>query len=150
MGDRFSNLMEAIDSIEVEIGKVFKKSSIYVTEAWGNTDQKAFLNQALSIRTRQNGLEILSNIQKIEKKMGRVRTVHWGPRLIDIDIIFLGKSIINLPKLKIPHPLMHKRKFVLIPSNEIASHFTHPILKKQIRTLLKNCKDESEVTIYNE
>lgn len=146
MGDRAQNLNVAIAFIEKEVGQVFAKSSVYETAAWGKTDQPGFLNQAIGVRTNLLPLEMLKCLLTIEQKMGRVRLERWGQRLIDIDIIFYENVIVlDDSDLQLPHPEMHKRRFVLEPLSEIAGNFVHPIFKEKVSSILSNLSDELTV-----
>lgn len=135
IGDRFHNLSKAREAIS-GFATIDTASSLYETEAWGYTDQAAFLNQVVSIQTKLSPLKLLKKIKKIEQQLGREESFRWGPRLIDIDILFYGKRIVNLPILTIPHKNLHNRAFVLIPLAEIAPDFIHPIFKKSVQDLL--------------
>ncbi|MFN0254462.1 2-amino-4-hydroxy-6-hydroxymethyldihydropteridine diphosphokinase [Pedobacter ureilyticus] len=150
LGDRAQNLNTAIAFIEKEVGEVFKKSSVYETAAWGKTDQPGFLNLALGVKTEVEPLVLLNILLGIEQKMGRVRLERWGERLIDIDIIFYADRIVNNEELTLPHPEMHKRRFVLEPLNEIAADFVHPTLKEKVSSILSNLTDELTVEKINE
>ncbi|MNK04678.1 Bifunctional folate synthesis protein [compost metagenome] len=154
LGDRAKNLNTAIAFIEEEIGAIFAKSSVYETAAWGKTDQPGFLNQAVGLRSGLEPLPLLKLLLAIEQKMGRVRLERWGERLIDIDIIFYGEAIIlDSSDLILPHPEMHKRRFVLEPLNEIAENFIHPIFKEKVSSILSNLSDEltvEKLTKYND
>lgn len=150
LGDRAQNLNTAIAFIEKEVGEVFKKSSVYETAAWGKTDQPGFLNLALGVKTEVEPLVLLNILLGIEQKMGRVRLKRWGERLIDIDIIFYADRIVNNEELTLPHPEMHKRRFVLEPLNEIAADFVHPTLKEKVSSILSNLTDELTVEKINE
>lgn len=146
MGDRNSNLQQAIALIESEIGNVIAASSVYETAPWGKTDQPGFLNQAVGVKTALLPLELLQVMLDIEKKMGRVRLEKWGERLIDIDLIFYGEdTILNNEELSLPHPEMHKRRFVLEPLNEIAADYIHPVFKEKVSSILTNLSDELTV-----
>ena len=145
LGDRKENLLTAISLINEQCGALTKSSSIYETEAWGKTDQPSFLNQALEISTSLNARQLLRKILKIEKEMGRVRIEKLGPRLIDIDILLFENEIHDLRFLKIPHPEMQNRRFVLVPLAEINSTLQHPVFKKTIAELLEECPDVLDV-----
>jgi len=149
LGNRKENLHEAIALINKECGTLTRSSSIYETEAWGKTDQPSFLNQALEITTPLNARQLLRKILKIEKAMGRVRKEKLGPRIIDIDILFFENEIHDLRFLKIPHPEMQNRRFVLVPLAEINPEFQHPVFKKTIKELLEECPDLLNVKKYN-
>ena len=149
LGDRKQNLSTAIELINEQCGIVTKTSSLYETAAWGITDQPAFLNQALEISTSLNAKQLLRKILKVEKMMGRVRKEKFGPRIIDIDILFYEDEIHDLRFLKIPHPELQNRRFVLEPLAEINSEFLHPVLKKTIAELLEECPDNLEVKKIN-
>lgn len=123
---------------------------VYETQAWGMTDQPDFLNQVLEVATTLSPEELLEQIKQIEQQMGRERRVKWGERLIDIDILFYEQAVIYTEKLKIPHPFLHERNFVLIPLQEIAPDFQHPVLQHSISQLLKSSKDLLYVKILTE
>ena len=145
MGDRIANLGQAIEAIDYQVGKVIKTSSVFETSAWGKTDQPAFLNQALEISTPLEVEDVLTRLLSIEERLGRKRHQHWGERIIDIDILFYGVEIYTSPRLHIPHPQLENRRFTLIPLNEIAPGFVHPLLKKTVSELLEVCPDPLSV-----
>jgi 2-amino-4-hydroxy-6-hydroxymethyldihydropteridine diphosphokinase len=145
-GNRFDNLVKAVRQIELRVGKPTRQSSVYETEAWGLKEQASFLNQALAIQTSLSAPDLLVILKAIEKETGRTDTVRWGPREIDIDILFYGKEIVDLPDLKIPHPFLHERRFTLAPLKEIAPSFIHPCFDKTVSELLEYCADINEVT----
>lgn len=147
-GDRIQWLKDAITQISRECGKIVQQSAIYETAAWGLEDQPAFLNMALHIHTELVPLDLLETINRIEDQLGRQRTVKWGQRTLDIDILFYGNDILNTPKLTIPHPHIERRRFALLPLNEIATNFKHPIGNKPISQLLEECPDELLVKEY--
>lgn len=148
MGDRRENLSKAFDYINEECGLVINASSIYETAAWGKNDQPSFLNQVVKIETALTPLQLLKTILAIEKKIGRVRLEKYGPRIIDIDILLFNDEVHQLPALKIPHPQLPNRRFVLVPLAEIAPFFMHPVLKKTIAELLAICPDKLEVSAF--
>lgn len=146
LGDRLENLKNAISHVEEEIGGVFAKSSVYETEAWGKTDQPGFLNQAIAVKSDLSPLQLLQTLLAIEQKMGRVRLERWGERLIDIDLIFYGDTVLSEGTvLQLPHPEMHNRRFVLAPLNEIAENFIHPVFKEKVSSILANLTDKLTV-----
>ena len=145
MGDSRLQLSAAIKNISMVIGEILDSSSLYSTKAWGNTDQPDFLNQVIVVHTSLAAQEVLSTILEIESRMGRVRTIKNAPRVIDIDILFFNEEIINQNNLKIPHPEIENRRFVLVPLNQLAPHFQHPVSKENMQTLLLNCPDLLEV-----
>lgn len=111
------------------------ESSIYETEPVEYTQQPWFLNCAVAIETRRSPLELMAAILEIEQEMGRNRAIPKGPRSIDIDILFFDRIVVKSENLTIPHPALHKRRFVLEPLAEIAAEFRHPVLKRTIREL---------------
>jgi 2-amino-4-hydroxy-6-hydroxymethyldihydropteridine diphosphokinase len=137
MGKRAEFLARAVEEITQFIGQIEAFSSIIETAPWGKTDQPAFLNQVLKIKTRFPPLFLMEILLDIEKAMGRNRTEKWGPRIIDIDILFFNNRIINEKGLCIPHPHLHEREFVLKPMVEIAPDFVHPVLQKTMSELLQ-------------
>lgn len=145
IGDSIKNLFKARFSIVDHIGEVETASSMYRTEPWGNKDQQDFLNQILLIDTELYPFEVMNEILKIEKEMGRNRQQKWEPRIIDIDILFYDDIAFEKDNLTIPHPLLQDRRFTLVPLNEIAPQFMHPKLNKTISELLEECNDMSIV-----
>lgn len=134
--------------IEKKIGIISKKSQIYKTQAWGNENQSDFLNQVMRVETAINSAEeVLTIILKLELEFGRIRKEKWGPRAIDIDILFFGDEIIQQENLVIPHPYIQDRNFILIPMIEIEKSFVHPLLKKTLEKLLEENKDEKNVSV---
>ena len=145
LGDRKKNLATARKAIEVSMGTILKTSSIYQTAAWGKTDQPDFLNQAVEVQTALPAEDVLAEILKIERTMGRTRNQHWGERIIDIDILLFEKEMISSTTLKIPHPELANRRFALEPLAEIGGDVTHPLLQLTIREMLEQCPDLLEV-----
>lgn len=145
MGDRLQNLHQAIDLLAASCGPVLQQSAVYETAAWGKTDQAAFLNQAIVLSTALSPQELITTILSVEEKMGRLRMEKFGPRVIDIDIMFYDDAIIHEPNLIIPHPELQNRRFALVPMTEIAPRMVHPVLNKTLEQLLLECKDELPV-----
>jgi 2-amino-4-hydroxy-6-hydroxymethyldihydropteridine diphosphokinase len=150
LGDRKKNLSIARNAIEVSVGPILKASSIYRTEAWGKTDQPEFLNQALEVQTRLSAEDVLAEILKIEQTMGRTRDVHWGERIMDIDILLYERKIMSSSSITIPHPQLPNRRFALEPLAEIGGNVMHPILHLTIQELLTQCSDLLEVHRVND
>ncbi len=144
-GDRFRNLEAAREHINLDCGAIVSESSIYETAAWGNTHQASFLNQALVIDTDHDAETLMQTILQIEETLGRRRNVKYGPRIIDIDILFFGNAVIDLPNLKIPHTEIQNRRFALAPLFEIAPKWIHPVLNKTVEELLASCTDPLDV-----
>ena len=134
LGDREKNLELAQTEI-AKFGSIKKASSAYETAPVGYKEQGNFLNMAIEISTELTPAELIIRLQEIEHKLGRTREIENGPRTIDLDILFYNDEIINQPHLKIPHPRLQTRAFVLDPLSEIAPTLIHPELKKDIKTL---------------
>lgn len=136
MGDRQAYITDGISALENNpLIRVVKASELIETKPYGGVEQGDFLNGALHIRTLLTPEELLRVCQEIEQKADRKREIHWGPRTLDMDIVFYDQEIIveNNPSLEIPHPDMHNRLFVLEPLNEIAPGYVHPLLSKTVR-----------------
>jgi len=146
MGDRKEALHKALSLIATNCGTFITLSSIYETAAWGKTAQPSFFNQVMEIQTKLQPRQLLRKILKIETRLGRIREEKYGPRIIDIDILFYNDEVHNYPLLKIPHPEIQNRRFVLLPLAEIAPDLIHPVLKKTITQLLAICPDKLEVS----
>lgn len=145
LGNSFVQLSKALVHIEKQIGRINRRSGLYTTAAWGNTKQPHFLNQVIIVETTLTALETMQAILQIEKKMGRVRTLKNAPRIIDIDILFFNKDIIDLEQLTIPHPQIQNRRFVLVPLNQLSPNLRHVVLKKSVHQLLMHCPDKLNV-----
>ncbi len=151
LGDRAQNLRRAAAEIEREIGKVRLASAFYETEPWGMADQNWFFNQALAVET--SGLsprEVLTKIKAIEADLGREQNIRNGPRLIDIDLLFMGETTVDEPDLKVPHPEIQNRNFALVPLMEIAPELRHPALGQFIDELYMASADPLEVILSDE
>ena len=128
-GDRELNLKNSIKLLNSRVGKVLSTSGIYESEPWGVKNQNYFLNQVIEIETHIDPNDLLNICKNIEYDMGRKPEIRWGKRVIDIDILYYQSKVINQENLKIPHKLMHERKFVMIPLNDLNENHLHPILK---------------------
>ncbi len=149
-GDRKGWLVKAMDLISELCGNIINKSSIYQTAAWGITTQPDFLNMVIMVQTTQAPEDLLHTILNIETAMGRHRTIKWGPRIIDIDILFFNDITLNIPELIIPHPFLQDRRFTLLPLAEIAPDYIHPVFNKSVTTLLSACSDQLEAIRLDE
>ena len=135
LGDRAANLREAIERL-AEAAAVRAVSSIYEAEPVDVADQPWFLNCAVALEPDKSPAELIKTVLSIEETMGRRRTREKGPRTIDIDILLFGDQVVEEPGLSIPHPAMHRRRFVLEPLTEIAPEVHHPVLHRTARELL--------------
>lgn len=145
LGNRGENIALALMLIRKEGIKIIKVSSLYETQPVDYPDQPWFYNQLAEIETNLSPLRLLAIIKKIERKMGRKRTLPKRPRLIDIDIILAEETIIRTEELVIPHPLMERRSFVLLPLVEISPETVHPLLHENIKVLWEKSNDRSIV-----
>ena len=141
LGDKLSNLRTAVAKLSSHAITIKRTSSIYKTAAWGNTNQDYFLNQVLELETKIEPSNLLKVCIDTEIEMGRVRNEKWEARIIDIDILFYNDFILNSNDLTIPHQFLHKRLFTLQPLQELNADLEHPVFKKTITELLKNCED---------
>lgn len=146
LGNKFENLDKAKNLLQERVGFVQKESSIYETEAWGNTNQPSFLNKVVLIETSINPVDLLVKILKIEEDLGRIRFEKWGERIIDIDILYYNSIVITEDDLVIPHPEIENRRFTLEPLVEISPEFIHPTLKSTNQELLNQCPDTLAAT----
>ena len=145
MGNKKENLEKAISELsQVKDTFVTKKSKIIETEPFGYKEQDDFLNACVGIKTLLPARELLKELLAIEKRMGRERKIKWGPRIIDLDIIFYGKEVIEEDDLIVPHPYMEYREFVLKPLEEIIPNFVHPLLMKRVSTLRKELEENEK------
>ena len=135
LGDKEANLRRALELLIERGVEIVKTSTFISTEPYGVTDQPQFLNGVCAVRTSLEPLELLHTLLDIEQEMGRVRLRHWGERNIDLDLLLYEDVVMDTPELKLPHPDMQNRDFVLLPLAEIAPELVHPILQKSIEEL---------------
>jgi 2-amino-4-hydroxy-6-hydroxymethyldihydropteridine diphosphokinase len=147
-GDRDLNLLRAVAEIgKLPDTKITSLSDFYDTAPVGKTDQADFLNAVVRVETELQPEQLLAGLQRIERDVfKRERTVRWGPRTIDLDILFYDGVTLAGDDLTIPHPRLHERRFVLQPLAEIAPDFVHPLLRKSVARLLSELADDSRVT----
>jgi 2-amino-4-hydroxy-6-hydroxymethyldihydropteridine diphosphokinase len=135
LGDRAKNLNDAIAALNPGV-QLVKCSPVYETHPWGYQDQPQFLNQVVLGMTELSPRDLLSHLKDIENRLGRVATFQYGPRLIDLDILLYADQVIDLPGLKIPHPYLEQRAFVLVPLVQLAPDLVHPVLNRTLKELL--------------
>lgn len=145
IGDRAGNIARAVAALASHGVRVTRESSLYETEPVDFREQDWFLNSVVEAETDLTPGQVMDALLKIERALGRQRLVPKGPRLIDMDILLFGSSIVRTPELEVPHPRMAQRRFVLVPFNEIAPGARHPVLKKTVAELLAEVPDPSEV-----
>ena len=142
VGDRIGHCRSAIERIrQIEGCQVKRISSFYETDPIGYEDQNRFVNAVLELASVLSPLDLLDELLSIEKDMGRKRIIRWGPRIIDLDLLLFGETVMSHPRLTLPHPRMHERGFVLLPLEEIAPHAVHPVLERSVRDLLSSLPD---------
>jgi len=137
LGERDKNIRTALEKMQEKGIELLRVSSVLETEPYGYTDQPKFLNAVCLVETNLTPDQLLDVLLEIEKEMGRVRERKWGPRIIDLDIIFYEDLVLESERLIVPHPDMHNRWFVLAPLAEICPDYVHPKLKKTVRELLQ-------------
>lgn len=149
LGDRIENCNDALEYI-CEFCEVTHTSSLYESEPAGYTNQPTFINAVVKIKTELSPENLLNSLKLIEKKMGRERTFRWGPRIIDLDILFYENLVLETSRLVIPHEEMQKRRFVLEPMLEIESDLVHPKLNVPLKELVSNLKTNDKITKIGE
>ena len=148
LGDKRSNCSRAIEMIEQIPGcELLRCSDWYLTKPIGTGEQDWYLNGVLAVQTRLPVRGLLGRLMAIERNMGRVRKERWGPRIIDLDILLYGQEIINEENLRVPHPLMHLRRFVLVPLVQLDPNLIHPTLGMSVAELLKRIPENGQEVI---
>lgn len=145
LGEKLKNCRKALELIKAKGIAIRKVSSFFETEPWGVAAQPSFINAAIEADTVLSPDQLLTVLKDIEKDMGRVKTIKWGPRIIDLDILFYGDEIVETESLKIPHPLLHERDFVLLPLNEICPDKIHPLKRETIRKLKEDLRHAKNI-----
>ncbi len=146
LGDRAAWLQQARKKLfSTPTVQLVAASSVYETAPVGKTDQPAFLNQVIEVRTSLTPEELLSRLLQVEQELGRLRRERWGPRIIDLDLLAFGRRRSNTSRLVLPHPELHRRRFVLQPWAEIAPEFIVPGFAASVEKLLENCEDNNRV-----
>jgi len=143
-GEREKLLFNAVEAIK-ERFQLLSLSSVYESEAWGGVAKGKFLNQVAVVFTDKKPEEVLDILQEIELEMGRTREEHWGDRTMDIDMLYFGDEVIQTERLRVPHPFLEQRRFVLVPLAELLPEKKHPITGKSTLKMLENCSDQSRV-----
>jgi 2-amino-4-hydroxy-6-hydroxymethyldihydropteridine diphosphokinase len=142
LGNRLNNCRNAIGALgALPLCSLLKTSSFYETSPVGLVEQPAFINGVVLLETSEDAHWLFRQMLEIENIYGRIRTLKWGPRSIDLDLLFFDDQIIITPELSVPHPFLHERRFVLEPLNEMAPGFRHPSLGKSVADLLHDLKD---------
>ncbi len=144
LGDKGNNCLLAVEKLSARGIPITKRSALYETKPWGVTDQPDFVNMAVEAHASVSPQQLLGILKEIEIEMGRKPGLRWGPRLIDLDLLLYDDLIIQSENLVVPHPLLHKREFVLLPLSEIAPNAVHPLLKKKIMELKEALCDETD------
>jgi len=141
LADKRVNIQRAFDLIDLKIGNIILRSSLYETEPWGIKDQDRYLNQAVKVESQCSPKNLLEKCNEIESIIGRKRSEKWGERIIDIDILYYDDLVISDNELIIPHPEIQNRRFTLELLVELAPGLIHPILQKDQKQLLLECTD---------
>ena len=146
LGDKVDQCEQGVREIlSVDRHRLLARSSLYKTEPLGYLDQDWFVNGVIQIETELGPPDLLRSMKEIESRLGRVETLRWGPRAIDLDLLFFDDQVIETEEVKVPHPLLHERQFVLIPLAEIDGRLLHPVLGKTVGELLENLTQDQGV-----
>ncbi len=147
LGDREQNLRQALARLDAQV-KINARSRVYETEPWGVTEQPRFLNMVVVGETELDAPALLQFLKTIERELGRTAGIRYGPRVIDLDILFYDRDLIRTPDLIVPHPRLAERRFVLVPLADLAPDLTHPQLGVSVRELLARLPDDASVKLY--
>lgn len=146
VGDRSQSCLQAIHAFKAwERCSLSKVSSLYESEPWGYEAQEWFINCVIKIFTSEDAFGVLAFMHDVEHRLGKQKAFHWGPRTIDLDLLFFNQNIIDCPTLKVPHPHVHERRFVLEPLAEIEPSWIHPVFNRPVVFMLQNVKDTKKV-----
>lgn len=145
LGNKFENLQQARHMVHTRVGPVIRASSLYESEAWGETQQPDFLNQVLEVGSRFSHEVLLHSLQAIEQQMGKHKIGKWRERLIDLDILYYNNRIVKTKELTIPHPQIQYRNFTLLPLCELEAETWHPLLLKSHQQMLSESQDPLKV-----
>lgn len=137
LGNQVETLRQAVTEL-AKLGKITAVAGLYRTAPVGYTDQPWFYNSVVELESDLAPLDLLHECQRIEAELGRVRSIRFGPRTIDIDLLLAGDQVIDTPELQLPHPRMHQRRFVLVPLSEIAPDLIHPVENKTVSELRRD------------
>jgi 2-amino-4-hydroxy-6-hydroxymethyldihydropteridine diphosphokinase len=148
LGDRAAWLRKAQEKLfNASVMQLVRASAVYETEPVGKTDQPMFLNQVIEMRSSLAPVDLLASLLQVEQEFGRVRTERWGPRRIDLDLLAFGQRQIKTRQLVLPHPELHRRRFVLQPWAEIAPEFVVAGFSATVGELLQRCNDNSSIHV---